>query len=142
MLKKIRLSVLALFCSGMAFAQSTGSIIFQVTDADTKAALPFASVIVTRGGAQVGGGQTDLDGNVEIKPLDPGQYDVKAVYASYHDFNESGIDVVPNNPVHVSIKMTTESKKLETVVIKYKQSPVDPSGHANTTMTKEDIQEN
>jgi hypothetical protein len=142
MLKKIRLSVFAIFCTGMAFAQSTGSIVFNVVDDQSKAALPFASVIVTRGGQQVGGGQTDLDGNVEIKPLDPGQYDVKAVYASYHDFNESGVVVVPNTPVHVTIKMTSASVSMKEVVIKYSKPAVDPSGHVNNTLDQADLKEN
>lgn len=142
MLKKIRLSVLALFCSGMAFAQSTGSIVFNVVDDGTKASLPFASVIVSRGGQQVGGGQTDMDGNVEIKPLDPGQYDVKAVYAGYHDFTESGIVVVPNTPVRVTIKMVSASVQIKEVVVQYHKPAVDPSGHVNNTLDQEDIKSN
>ncbi|MGP8214477.1 MAG: carboxypeptidase regulatory-like domain-containing protein [Bacteroidia bacterium] len=142
MLKKIHFTVLALLCSGMAFAQSTGSIICTVTDVDTKQALPFASVVVTRGGQQVGGGQTDLDGNVEIKPLDPGTYDVHAVYASYNDFNMSGVVVVPNTPVHIAVKMVSVSKKLPVVTIVYHKPAVDPTGHVNNSIDQADIQEN
>ncbi|HTA84227.1 MAG TPA: carboxypeptidase regulatory-like domain-containing protein [Bacteroidia bacterium] len=142
MLKKIRLSVLALLMSGMAYAQSTGSIIVTVTDAGNKSTLPFASVVVTKGGTQIGGGQTDINGEVEIKPLDPGQYDVQAVYAGYNNTNITNVDVPPNIPVHLVVKMTSTSVSLGPVDIVYHKPAVDPSGHVGNSYDKSEIQEN
>src|ERR1700722_845751 len=98
MLRKIRLAITALFWSGLAFAQS-GTVKVHLIDNDTKQPLPFASVVVEKAGAQMGGGQTDIDGYAEIKPLEPGEYDVKAVYAGYQDFEITGVRVSPD---HVS----------------------------------------
>jgi hypothetical protein len=119
MFKKIRLTALGLLCSGMAFAQSTGSIIVNITDSVTKGTLPFVNVLVTRSGEQMGVGTTDLDGNAEIKPLDPGQYDVKVVYVGYHDFNETGITVVPNSPVHIRVKLVSASIQMKVFTVTY-----------------------
>jgi len=142
MLKKIRLSVLALLVSGMAYSQSTGSIYVTVTDAGNQSTLPFASVVVTKGGTQIGGGQSDINGIVEIKPLDPGKYDVQAVYAGYNDVNITGVEVTPNSPTHLSVKMVSKAVEIKVVEIKYQKPAIDQTGHVGGSIGQEDIKSN
>ena len=85
MLRKIYLGLLAVILFGVtAIAQNKGAIKATLLDDKTKEPLAFANVIVTSSGAQVATGTTDFDGNVIIKPLDPGKYNVKAVYVGYN----------------------------------------------------------
>ena len=140
MLRKIRLAVTALFWSGLAFAQS-GTVQVILIDKDTKQPLPFASVVVEKGGAQMGGGQTDIDGKVEIKPIDPGEYDVKAVYAGYQDYEITGVRVTPNQVSYLTMPMASSSQTMQTVTkVGYRVPLVDPHTTTGGTVEKEDYQ--
>ncbi|HTB07729.1 MAG TPA: carboxypeptidase regulatory-like domain-containing protein, partial [Bacteroidia bacterium] len=140
MLRKIRLAVTALFWSGLAFAQS-GTVKVHLIDKDTKQPLPFASVVVEKGGAQMGGGQTDIDGYAEIKPLDPGEYDVKAVYAGYQDYEITGVRVSPDKVSYLDMPLASSSQTMNVVTkVAYKVPLVDPQTKTGGTVDRQDYQ--
>jgi hypothetical protein len=84
MLRKL-LSVLAVIIAsaGLSFAQNESAIKVKLSDKANKETIPFANVVVEMGGIQVGVGTTNIDGEVTIKPLNPGKYNVKATYVGY-----------------------------------------------------------
>src|SRR5436190_22799711 len=71
-----------LMVSAVSWAQ-TGSIKGKVIDQATKEPIPFANVVAEMNGTMVAGDQTDFDGNFHIKPLNPGEYDVKVSIVGY-----------------------------------------------------------
>ena len=95
MFRNIRITAVALLITGALAAQNVG-IKVHVIDKTTKAALPFANVVVEQGDRQVGGTITDLDGYAELKPLDPGTYNIKAIYQQYKDYTITGVVVSPD----------------------------------------------
>ncbi len=105
MLKKVRLTITAIFCASIAFAQS-GAIKVHMFDAATKQPLPFSNVVVQQKGTQVsGGGVTDIDGYVTIKPLEPGEYEVKAISEGYQDKEVTGVVVSPDKTNYLQLDM-------------------------------------
>src|ERR1700741_627853 len=119
MLKNFYLSLVAVFAMGVAaMAQNNGAIKITLTDAKTKESIPFANVIVTSGGVQVGVGTTDLDGVVMIKPLTPGKYNVKAVYVGYQPKEIQGVVVPADKVAYANIAMSNdEGVKLDEVQV-------------------------
>ena len=82
MFRKVLLTVgLLIAANVVAFAQGTlkGTII----NASTNEPEPFVNVVVLQNGEQKGGAQTDFDGNYTIKPLAPGNYDVKVTSVGF-----------------------------------------------------------
>lgn len=67
----------------------TGSIY----DSQTGEPLPFVNVIVEQNGAQMGGAETDLNGQFQIKPLSAGYYDVVASSVAYKKAWKYGLRV-------------------------------------------------
>ncbi len=116
MLKKIRLTVTALLCSTAVFAQ-TGAIKVHMFNKVTKEPIPFANVIVELKGVQVIGGQTDMDGECVLKPLDPAEYTVKAVYEGFDDYIKTGVQVSPDQIAYINMDMSPTQTQLKEVHI-------------------------
>ena len=116
MFRKIRISAVVLLITGTLAAQNTG-IKVHVTDNTTKQALPFANVVVELGDKQVAGQATDPDGYAELKPLDPGKYNVKAVYSGYRDYIITGVAVSPDNITHLEIVMINVADTIKAVTV-------------------------
>lgn len=76
-----------------ANAQSGGTIKGKMTDKSTGEPLPFANVVVFKGGAQVAGTMTDFDGNYSISALTPGSYTIQASYVGYQPIKMEGVVV-------------------------------------------------
>ncbi len=141
MYKKLYLSIAALFCATVAFSQ-TGAIKVHMFDATTatKDPIPFANVVVEQKGQQIGGGVTDINGDATIKPLDPGEYDIKAVSEGFQDYQLNGVSVAPSQTVYRDIPMQKTSQNLKTViVVKDKVPLVRPNTSTGQTITHEDI---
>src|SRR5665213_1327627 len=86
--------IIALFISSVSVSMAQNSALQgRILDSATKEGIPFANVVVEIGGAQAGGAQTDMDGNFSIKPLSPGNYDLKVSYVGYQPKEITGIEV-------------------------------------------------
>src|SRR3954469_18662820 len=87
MIRNVFLTLAFLLFTGLgAMAQSqTGSIKGKIYDKATKEPLAFASVVAEMNDAQLGGAQSDFDGQFSIKPLQPGKYTLKISYVGYND---------------------------------------------------------
>ena len=93
MSRRIGLVLFCLVFSICAFAQ-TGTLKGVLTDAISGEPVPFANVVAFKNGSQVAGTTTDFDGNYTIKPLDPGNYDLKSTTYS----------VIKSNSIHFHSK--------------------------------------
>ncbi len=143
MLRKlcIGLFFIAFWCTA-AIAQQTGSIKGKVLNKSTGEPLPFANVVAESNGNQVGGAQTDIDGNFNIKPLKPGTYDIRATFVGYKSGQVSGVLVSTDKITFQDIRLEEGVVKIDEVVIEAYSVPLIDKGQTSTqqTITSEQIE--
>ena len=100
----------------MTMAQAQGRLKGKITD-DTGETVPFANVIVEKGGTQVGGTSSDFDGNYDINPIPPGTYDLKASCIGYNAFVVKNIVIPANKITFYDIKMVSGAINIGEVTI-------------------------
>ena len=100
----------------MTMAQAQGRLKGKITD-DTGETVPFANVIVEKGGTQVGGTSSDFDGNYDINPIPPGTYDLKASCIGYNAFVVKNIVIPANKITFYDIKMASGAINIGEVTI-------------------------
>lgn len=141
MFNKLSLSVTSLMLVfATAFAQD-GTLKGRVSDKDNGEGLAFANVIIELNGKQMGGTTTDFDGNYTIKPISPGEYEVKTTYIGYN-----------NNQSYVVQKVIIKSDQITYVNMEISKGivlddvviygiPLIEAGKTSTgaTLTREDI---
>ncbi|TVQ67141.1 MAG: TonB-dependent receptor [Balneolaceae bacterium] len=117
--KLLTILLMVFFSSQIALAQ-TGSIVGQVTDAETGETLPGASILLTqldRGAA------TDFDGNYVIQNVPAGTYNLTASFVGYRTFRQT-VQVNAGQTTTLNIVMQTGAIGLDEVIV---------SGYAVTT---------
>ena len=103
----------------MTMAQAQGRLKGKITD-DSGQPVPFANVIVEKGGTQVGGASSDFDGNYDINPIPPGTYDLKASCIGYNAFVVKNIVIPANKITFYDIKMASGAINIgEVTVVDY-----------------------
>ena len=103
----------------MTMAQAQGRLKGKITD-DSGEPVPFANVIVEKGGTQVGGASSDFDGNYDINPIPPGTYDLKASCIGYNAFVVKNIVIPANKITFYDIKMASGAINIgEVTVVDY-----------------------
>ena len=132
-----------LFSSYHALAQSgSGSLQGKILDKDKKnEPIPFASVVVELNGAQIGGGQSDFDGNYSIKPIPPGKYTIKAQILGYQPIEITGVMISADKITFYDIPMSSTIVKLkEFQKIEYVVPLISKDNTSSgVTVTKEEI---
>jgi hypothetical protein len=94
MLRKLTVFVAVLFAVSISYAQvGQGTIRGKMVDKSNGEPLPFANVVVLKGGAQVAGTMTDFDGKYSIPALTPGKYTLQATYVGYQPIKVDNIIV-------------------------------------------------
>ena len=116
-----------------AFAQP-GSLKGKITDKNTGEPIPFANVVAERNGNLVSGVTTDFDGNYTIKPLDPGNYNLKVSYVGYGQTTLEGI-VVSSNKISFRDIQLSEGIAIDEVVIKDEKPLLDQDNLGGKTRT-------
>ncbi|MDO9185192.1 MAG: carboxypeptidase regulatory-like domain-containing protein [Bacteroidia bacterium] len=143
MLRKLltTLSIVAA-SAGLTFAQNEAAIKVTLKDKANKETIPFANVIVEMGGIQVGVGTTNIDGDVTIKPLNPGKYKVKATYVGYQTVEIADVSLAVGKTVYLNIEMSNaggiELSAVELIV--YSEPLIDPDTKSGSTVTREEYQ--
>jgi hypothetical protein len=129
-----------LFTGVITFAQQS-AIQGKVIDKETKEPIPFANIIIENRGSQVGGTSSDFDGNYVIKPIPPGQADVKATFVGYKTVLIQGVTIPADRIRFLDIEMEATAETLQTVeVIDYKVPLIDKDQTASgATVTAEEI---
>src|SRR5688572_26191311 len=106
MLKKLLTLITLVSATTLTFAQ-TGAIKVKLLDKTNNETIPFANVIVELNGVQAGAGTTNIDGEVIVKPLSPGKYNVKATYVGYQASAITGVIVSSDKTTYIDIKLST-----------------------------------
>ncbi|NNF03900.1 MAG: TonB-dependent receptor plug domain-containing protein, partial [Rhodothermales bacterium] len=101
----------------LVFAQNTGKIAGQVTDADTGDPLPGAQVVVV--GTTLGT-VTDVDGNYFVIGVPVGSYDVQARFVGYQNATVSGVDISSGYTQEVNFALSA-GVELDEVVVEYER---------------------
>jgi len=141
MLRKL-LSTLSIVVAsaGLMLGQNESAIKVKLTDKANKETIPFANVIVEMGGIQVGVGTTNIDGEVTIKPLNPGKYNVKATYVGYQAVEIDNVNLSVGKTAYLNMEMTA-GQQLEVVeIIEYSEPLIDPDTKSGGTVTREEYQ--
>jgi hypothetical protein len=141
MLRKLLSTLSVVIASaGLLLAQNESAIKVKLIDKATKETIPFANVVVEMGGIQSGVGTTNIDGEVMIKPLNPGKYNVKATYVGYQAVQIENVNVSVGKTVYLNMEMMA-GQQLEVVeVIEYSEPLIDPDTKSGGTVTREEYQ--
>jgi len=141
MLRNLLLTVgLILTSSVILFAQS-GALQGKVIDKETREPIPFANIVLENRGSQVGGATSDFDGNYQIKPINPGQYDLKATYVGYKSVLIQGMLIGGDQIRFYDIELTSTAETLtEVEITSYVVPLIDKDQTASgATITAEEI---
>jgi outer membrane receptor protein involved in Fe transport len=142
MLKKLTLLVTVFFTVSFAIAQSGGTIKGKIVDKDNNEPLPFASVVLKKGGAQIAGANTDFDGAYSFPALTPGKYDLEATYVGYQSIKVAGIVVNSGKITFVpEIKASSGAQNMEEFVVTEFKIPLISKDQTSSggTVSSEDI---
>ncbi|MGB0887922.1 MAG: carboxypeptidase regulatory-like domain-containing protein [Vicingaceae bacterium] len=142
MLKKLAFLVAVLFTVSVAFAQSGGTIKGKILDKDNGEPLPFASVVLMKGGSQVAGATTDFDGKFTFPALNPGKYNLQATYVGYQPIKVAGVIVNGGKITFVpDIKASSGAENLDEFVVVEYEVPLISKDQTSSggTVTAEDI---
>lgn len=125
--------------SASALAQSgAGTLKGVIKDSKTGELIPFANVVVESGGSQVGSGQSNINGEYIVKPLDPGSYEVKTSYVGYKPIKTTGVIVSAGKITTVDVKLESSIVEIKTFeVVEYDVPLIDD--YQGKTITKEEI---
>lgn len=133
--------LISIFISFSAFAQlRPGSLRGIISDAADGEAIAFATVVVKQDSTTIiAGAYSDFDGIYGINPIDPGTYTVEIKYIGYATTTIKEVNISPNTPTLLNVKMQAESETLQEVVI-IRKSPLIEKSRSSKITTAEDIQ--
>ena len=138
MLRKIYSIVALVFFASFAFAQ-TGTLKGIVNDVMTGEPIPFANVVLEKGGNQYAGTTTDFDGKYTIKPIEPGNYSVKATFVGYQTVEITGVIISANKITFQDVQLQEGVALGEIKIIEYKKPLLDQDNLSGETKTAEEI---
>ena len=136
-------SAFVLVCLSAVAAEAqvgSGTLRGKIQDKNTNEPLPFVNVVLERGGSQVTGGASDFDGQYDIKPIEPGTYDLIVTYVGYQPFRINGVVINSNKITFQDIALNPGIELKEFEVVQYTVPLIDRDGGASGgTVTREDI---
>ena len=88
-----------------------------ISDAQSGEPIPFANIVLERGGQRIAGGSTDFDGNYSIDNLNPGNYKMKISFVGYNTNEINGVIVNPGRITFCDGYLEASSQQLEEVVV-------------------------
>jgi hypothetical protein len=142
MLKKILFTLGLLLTTNVVMLYSQGVLTGTIIDAKTKEPMPFINVIVEQNGQQKGGAATGMDGTYQIKPLNPGSYDIKASAVGYKPVLVRGVKVSATGfSTGGDIQMTPTAEALPQVEVHDYKVPLIEKGspEQGKRITSDDI---
>ena len=142
MLRNLLLTIGIILTSSVLVFSQSGTLQGKVLDKDTGEPIPFANIVIELGGSQEGGTTTDFEGNYTIKPIDPGQYNVRASYVGYQPVQQNNVIIRADQITFLDLEMTSQAQNLEEVVITDYKVPLISKDKTSSggTMTSEEIE--
>ncbi len=139
MIKKLLKTFSIIIASaGLLQAQNDAAIKIKLTDKSNKETIPFANVVVESGGIQSGIGTTNIDGEVMIKPLNPGKYNVKATYVGYQPVEIKDVILTVGKTAYLNVEMTAGQELGVVEVVEWTKPLIDPDTKSGGTVTAEE----
>jgi hypothetical protein len=139
MIKKLLKTFFIIVASaGLLQAQNDAAIKIKLTDKSNKETIPFANVVVESGGIQSGIGTTNIDGEVMIKPLNPGRYNVKATYVGYQPVEIKDVILTVGKTAYLNVEMTAGEQLGVVEVVEWTKPLIDPDTKSGGTVTAEE----
>lgn len=142
MVRRLLSAFVLVFLSVLSADAQTGSgtLRGKISDKNTGEPLPFVNVVLERGGSQVTGGASDFDGQYDIKPIEPGTYDLVVTYVGYQPFRMQGVVINSNKITFQDVPLNPGIELKEFEVVQYTVPLIDRDGGASGgTVTREDI---
>jgi Ca-activated chloride channel homolog len=123
-----------------AIAQS-GTLKGKVLDKTTKDPIPFASVVLEKGGKLVFGAAADFNGEFTIKPIPPGTYDLKASDVGHNTVIITNIVISPDRITYQDLSLEPKTTTLSCVQIMSYTVPLIDKDQTKTgqTLTSREI---
>ncbi|MCK6649130.1 MAG: TonB-dependent receptor plug domain-containing protein, partial [Bacteroidia bacterium] len=90
------------------------------------------------GGIQAGVGTTNIDGEVLIKPLNPGRYNVKATYVGYQAVQIDNVVLTVGKTVHLNMEMAAGQQLDVVEIVEWSKPLIDPDTKSGGTVTAEE----
>ncbi|MCC7050477.1 MAG: TonB-dependent receptor, partial [Bacteroidia bacterium] len=135
MVKKIFTFLLLVSIGSTAWAQ-TGVLKGKVIDKGTNETIPFASVSLMSGGSLIAAVQTDIDGEYTIKPIPPGEYNVKTSYVGYTPAQVNKVRISADKTTVQDFSLSTATDLKEVVITEYKVPLIDPDTKTGGTVDR------
>lgn len=136
-MRRLLLLVFGLLLTVGAIAQST--VQGKVSDATTGEPILFGNVVLLQNGVEVGGSETDLEGNYIIS-ADPGTYDLEVSYVGYSTQRIEGVLLPSGKVIQQNIKMSQGVVADEIVITGYKVPLIElDNTTTGNTVTAEQI---
>ena len=88
-----------------------------IMDATNNDHIPFANVILSKDGIQVGGATSDFDGNYVIRPIPAGSYTLKVAFVGYDICSINNIPVIASRITFQNVKLNPRAVKLSEVEV-------------------------
>lgn len=104
-----------------------------ITDAKTGEPIPFANITISQHGAMIAGTTSDFDGKYTIKPVKPGNYDIKVAFLGYVSTEVQNVAVAANTVVFKNFPLQPSYETLDEVMIIDHSTP---STNKTSTMRK------
>ncbi|MEO8761920.1 MAG: TonB-dependent receptor plug domain-containing protein, partial [Bacteroidia bacterium] len=83
----------------------------------------------------------DIDGNVMIRPITAGKYNVKAVYLGYQPIQINDVQIVDGKTVYLQMPMSNDNVLPDVIVTEYAGPPlIDPNTISGGNISKEEFQ--
>lgn len=126
---------------GGVMAQVTGTLSGQVVD-DKGQPLPFATVIVKRGGVTVAGTEADMDGKYTVRYLDPGTYTVEFHMSGFQSVIKQNVHIYPEKITFVDVRLKPMTEELAPTVIEVEKRPLFEKDQTTTqqALVREEIE--
>ncbi len=141
MLRKLLILVGVVLATNVLVMAQSGSLKGTVVDKSTKEPIPFASVVIEKGGKQIGGTAADINGEFTIKPIPPGTYDLRATNVGFNTVLITNIVIGSDKITFQDLSLDPKTTTLTIVeVVSYKVPLIDKDQtKTGQTITAEEI---
>jgi len=124
-MKYLSFVIFLVMAQGAIFAQDyTQTVKGKTIDADSKAPIPFANIVLVNSDPFVGE-SADIDGNFKIKDVPVGRHNIKVTAIGYEDVYLNEIEVGTGHELVLNIEMTESVLTLAEVVVVAHNDPTE-----------------
>ena len=138
----ISLLVVLVFCTFSSVKAQQGTLEGVVTEEQTGEPIPFINVVLLRGGSQVAGTETNMDGEYRMGNLEPGDYTMRISSVNHQNVEITNIEIRPDAIIRENVTMSSEELDLEEYEVRERRQPLIEVDDATSgrTISRTDIE--